>query len=84
MNKASLQLSLERNFSNFSYISFLGVNFEYLIIEFHVSYVLNIHIKFPSNRMLFTIQFRNLFYIHKFRSQKLEVLHLFDDIAIDL
>ena len=54
-NKISLQTSLEGNSSNFSYISFLGVNFENLIVEFHVPYVLNIHIKFRSNRILFTI-----------------------------
>ena len=28
------------------------------------------HIKFHSNRMLFTIQSINLFFIHNFRSQK--------------
>ena len=54
-NKISLQTSLEGNSSNFSYISFLDVNFENLIVEFHVPYVLNIHIKFRSNRILFTI-----------------------------
>ena len=55
MNKVSLQTSLEGNSSNFSYISFLSVNFENLTVEFHVSYVLNIHIKFGSNWILFTI-----------------------------
>ena len=34
---------------------FLGVNFENLIVEFHITYVFNIHIKFRSNRILFTI-----------------------------
>ena len=55
MNKVSLQTSLEGNSSNFSYISFLSVNFENLTVEFHVPYVLNIHIKFGSNWILFTI-----------------------------
>ena len=56
MSKASLRPSLERKFSNFSYISFLGVNFEYLIIEFHVSYVLNIHqISFKSDVIYYSI-----------------------------
>ena len=45
LNKVSLQTSLERNTSNFLYISFLGVNFENLTVEFHVPYVLNMHIK---------------------------------------
>ena len=35
-NKVSLQTSMERNFSNFSYISFFCVNFKNLTIEFHV------------------------------------------------
>ena len=37
MNNVSLQtiVSLERNFSNFSYISFLSVNFENLTFEFN-------------------------------------------------
>ena len=36
--------------------------------------VLNMHIKFRSNRMLFIIRLINLFFIHNFRSQKLEIL----------
>ena len=51
----SKKTSFERNFSNLSYISFLGVNFENLTVKFHVPYVLNMHIKFHSNRILFTI-----------------------------
>ena len=51
----TLQTSLKRNSSNFSYISFLGVNFENPTVEFHFPYVLNMHIKFRSNRILFTI-----------------------------
>ena len=56
------------------YISFLGVNFENLTIKFHVLYVLNMHIKFRSNRMLFTIESINFIFIHNFRSQKLEII----------
>ena len=62
-NKVSLQTSLERNFSNFSYIFCFRLNFENLLtIVFHVIYVLNMHIKFHSNRMLFTIQSIKLFF----------------------
>ena len=50
---------------------FFCVNFKNLTIEFHVPYVLNMHIKFHSNRMLFTIRSINLFFIHNFRFQKL-------------
>ena len=55
IEQSSLQTSLERNSSNFSYISFLGVNFENLTVEFHILYVLNMDIKFHSNHILFTI-----------------------------
>ena len=34
---------------------FFLVNFENLTVEFHVPYVFNIHIKFHSNLILFTI-----------------------------
>ena len=44
LNKVSLRLE-----KNFSYISFLDVNFENLIVKFHVPYVLNMHIKFRTN-----------------------------------
>ena len=64
---------LEINFLNFSYL-FFGVNFENLTVEFHILYVFNMHIKFRSNRMLFTIRSINLFFIHNFKSQKLEIL----------
>ena len=73
-----------RNSSNFSYISFLDVNFGNLTVEFHVPYVLNMHIKFRSNRMLFTIRLINLFSIHNSRSQKLKILTFVYDITIDL
>ena len=72
LSKVTLQTSLERNSSNLSYISFLDVNFENLTVEFYVPYVLNMHI--ISNRMLFTIRSINLFFIHNFRLQKLEIL----------
>ena len=70
LNKVSLQSSLERNFSNFLYISFLGVNFENLTVEFHVPYVLNMHIKL--NVIYYLIN--QPIFIQNFRSQKLEIL----------
>ena len=36
LNKVSLQTNFERDSSNFSYISFLGVNFENITVEFYV------------------------------------------------
>ena len=55
------------NSSNILYISFLGVNFENLTVKFHVPYVLNVHIKFRLNRVLFTIRSISLFSIHNFK-----------------
>ena len=64
---------LEINFLNFSYL-FFGVNFENLTVEFHVFHALNMHIKFHSNQILFTILSINLFFIYNFRLQKLEII----------
>ena len=49
------------------------MNFENLTVRLHVLYILNTHVKFRSNRMLFTIRSINLFFIYNFRSQKLEI-----------
>ena len=66
-NKVSLQISLERNVSNFLLYLFC-VNFENLIFEVYVPYVLNMHIKFHLNWIFFTIRSINLFFIYNFRS----------------
>ena len=68
-NKVSIQISLERNSSNFSKISFLGMNFENLTVKFHVPHVLNLHIKFHPNQILFTILSINLFFIGNIKQQ---------------
>ena len=59
--------------SNFFYIFLLDVNFENITVGLHVLYVLNIRVKFCSNRMLFAIRSINLFSMHNFRSQKLNL-----------
>ena len=51
--------------------------FENLIVEFHVPYIFNTHIKFRLNQILFTIRSINLFFIYNFRLQKFEILTLF-------
>ena len=51
----------------------MNVNFENLSIRLHFLYALNKHVKFHLNRMLFTIQSINLFFVHNFLSQKLEI-----------
>ena len=48
------------------YIYIYIVNFENLIIEFYVVYILNTHIKFYSNKMLFIIRSINLFFYTQF------------------
>ena len=58
--------------SKLFYYGLLNVNFENQIIELHVFYVFNMHVKFHSNWMLFTIQSINSFFMHNFRLQKLE------------
>ena len=58
-----------RNSSNFLYIYiYFFVNFENLTVEFHILYILNKHIGFYINKMLFIIRPMNLFFIHNFRS----------------
>ena len=59
------------------------VNFKILNIKFYVIYILNMHIKFHSNYMLFIIQLINLFFIRIIRSQKFEILIFFNDITIN-
>ena len=49
---------------------FIDTYFKNLIIELHVLYVLNTHVKFFANWILFTIWSINLFFIHNFILQK--------------
>ena len=46
--------------------------FENLTIELHILYVLNIHVNFYVNWMLFTIQSINSYFMHYFKLQKFE------------
>ena len=47
--------------------------FEHIIIELHVFYIFNTHVKFHVNFMLFIIQSINLFFIDNFILQKLKI-----------
>ena len=49
------------------------IYFENPTVGVLVLHVLNIYIKFYVNQMLFTIRFINLFLMHNFRLQKLEI-----------
>ena len=67
MEKVYFQASLEKNILNSSYIFLLSVKFENITVKLHVFYVFNMHVKFHSNRMLFTIQSIKLFFMDYFR-----------------
>ena len=66
-------LSFGENPSNSSYMFLFDENCKNLAAELHFLYVFNTHVKFHSNRILFTIRSINLFFIHNFKPQKLEI-----------
>ena len=70
--------------SKLSYYGLLNVNFENSTIGLHVFYVFNIHVKFHSNWMLFTIRSKNLYLVHIFYHKNLKFKHVIDDITINL
>ena len=49
------------------------MNFENLTDGLYNFYVLNLHVKFRSNQVLFTIQSIYLFFMHNFLPQKFEI-----------
>ena len=55
MNKVSLQISLERNPTNTSYIFILSVNFENLTVRLHVLITSLMLTKFQENQRLIAI-----------------------------
>ena len=57
MEKVRLQIKIPSKKIN------IVIYFENLTIELHILYVLNIHIKFYINQMLFTIRFIILFFM---------------------
>ena len=63
----------EKFFKLLIYLFLVGVNFKNITVRLQVFYVLNIHIKFCSNLMLFTIQSIKLFFVHNFKPSKLEI-----------
>ena len=62
---------------------FLNSYSENLTIELHDLYVLNMHVNFHSNQMLFTIWYINSSFMHYFKLQELEFKQLIDDTTID-
>ena len=51
-------------------------------VRLYVLYVLNMHINFHANCMLFTILSINSFVMHYFKLQKLEFKQLIDNMTI--
>ena len=58
--------------------------FENLTIGLHVLYILNTHVKFRVNWMLFTISSINLFLYIILNYKNLKFKYLIDDIDIDI
>ena len=54
-----------------------------MLFFFYFFLILNMHVKFGSNRIIFTIRSINLFFIHNLRLYKLEIKYLIDNMAID-
>ena len=80
-----VQITLSVTLSNITPPNNLLMNlyFENFTIGLHVLYVLNMHINFHINQMLFTIQSINSSFIHYFKLQKLKFIQLIDDMTIE-
>ena len=57
--------------------------FKNIIVELYVIFVLNTHVKFRVNRMLFIILFINLFLCMILSCKNLKFKHLINNIAIN-
>ena len=62
----------------------MNLYFENSTVGLHVLYILNMHVNFHINQMLFTIRSINLFFMHYFKLQNFEFIQLMDDMTIDL
>ena len=51
----------------------MAIYFENITVGLYILYIFKMHIKFCANKMLFTIQSINLFFMYNFRLQKLEI-----------
>ena len=49
----------------------LNLYFENPTVSLHIPYVLNMHVNFHANQMLFIICFINSFFVHYFKLQKI-------------
>ena len=61
----------------------ITIYFENIIVKLHVLYMLNTHVKFCVNQILFTIWSINLYFIHNFKLQIKIGKKFIDTTAID-
>ena len=73
MDKFWLQTSLQPLVTTPTKTINIITYFENLIVVLYVFYIFKTHVKFHVNWMLFTIQLINLFFMHNFILQKLEI-----------
>ena len=62
----------------------LNSYFGNLTLGLHVLYVLNMHVNFYTNQLLFIIQSIKSYLMQYFKLQKLKFKQLIDDMAIDI
>ena len=62
----------------------MNLYFENFIVGLHILYVLNMHVKFHTNQMLFIIRSINSSFMYYFKLQKPKFIQLIDDMTIDL
>ena len=73
MDKFWLQISLQPLVTTPTKTINMIIYFENLIVVLYGFYIFKTHVKFHVNWILFTIQFINLFFMHNFILQKLEI-----------
>ena len=81
-----IQVTLGVTLSNVTPLNnlLLNSNFENITVELHVLYVFNMHVNFYTNKILFTIQSINSYFMQYLNYKKLEFKQLIDNMAIDL
>ena len=61
----------------------MNLYFENFTVGLHILYVLNMHVSFHTNQMLFTIRSINSYFMYYFKLQKLEFIQLIDHMIIN-
>ena len=61
----------------------MNLYFKNFTVGLHILYVLNMHVSFHTNQMLFTIRSINSYFMYYFKLQKLEFIQLIDHMIIN-